>query len=63
MAKANKKAQKFDIDAGFTEMINFFNDIKDKSELTMPLLASVMRLAVQVTKMYREAYNVGKTKK
>ena len=64
MAKGNQKAKEkaFDIDAGFDEMISLFDHIKDKSTMTMPLLAGVMRLAIQVTKMYKEAYNVGKDK-
>ena len=66
MAKGNQKAKKtakaFDIDAGFDEMISLFDLIKDKSTMPMPLLAGVMRLAIQVTKMYKEAYNAGKDK-
>ena len=63
MAKANKKAQQEkNIEAGFKELIDTFDQIADKTETTMPLLTSSMRHSVQIVKLYREAYYATKDK-
>lgn len=61
MAKGNKKAQQeASIETGFNELIKTFDHIADKSEQTMPLLATSMRHSIQIVKLYREAFNATK---
>lgn len=68
MAKGNQKAKKLateeaNILTGFNKLIATFDHIADKSEQTMPLLASSMRHSIQVVKIYKEAFNATKGKR
>lgn len=67
MAKGNQKTklakQETNILDGFKELIDTFDRIADKSKQTMPLLSSSMRHSIQITKLYREAFNATKGKR